>query len=189
MNEDFSHEDEKNHRGEEKAGSTPDVGARAESGDESDLEELSAIVVDAAFHLHRGLGPGLLESVYGVVLAKMLQQRGLQVERQLRVPIVFEGCRFDEGFRADILVNRKLLLELKSVEMLLPLHSKQVLTYLRLLDLRLGLLINFWAATFKEGVKRVVNRHTSTASSTACSHYATGAGQAARNAPMSPRNL
>lgn len=120
-------------------------------------EELSGIVVDCGYHLHRELGPGLLESVYEVVLAKMLEERGLRVKRQMPVPIAVMGMKFDEGFRADILVEDMLLLELKSVENLAPVHSKQVLTYLRLLNLPLGLLINFGAATFKEGIKRIVN--------------------------------
>ena len=128
------------------------------------VEEISAIVVDAAFHLHRDLGPGLLESVYETVLARMLQDRGLTVIRQKPVPITFAGITFDEGFRADIVVNDLLVIELKSVENLAPVHSKQLLTYLRLMDLTLGLLINFGAATFKEGVKRIVNNHQNLAS-------------------------
>jgi len=114
-------------------------------------------VVDCAYHLHRELGPGLLESVYEVVLAKMLEQRGLQIRRQVPVPIVVMDLNFDEGFRADILVEDLLLLELKSIENLAPVHSKQVLTYLRFLGLPLGLLINFGSATFKSGCKRIVN--------------------------------
>jgi GxxExxY protein len=123
------------------------------------IEELSAIVVDAAFRLHRDLGPGLLESVYESVLAKLLEERGLHVERQRNVAFDFHGMHFDEGLRLDLLVNGCLIVELKSVENLAPVHAKQLLTYLRLLDLRLGLLINFGAATFKEGVKRIVNDH------------------------------
>ncbi len=124
------------------------------------IEELSAAVVDAAYHLHVGLGPGLLESVYEVVLAKELERRGLRVERQKPIPIVYAGLHFDEGFRADLLVDGRLLVELKSVETIHPVHGKQVLTYLRLLNLPLGLLINFGAPTFKEGVRRIVNKHT-----------------------------
>jgi iron complex transport system substrate-binding protein len=124
------------------------------------IEVLSAEVVDAAYHLHLDLGPGLLESVYEVVLKRVLEQRSLSVERQKPIPIVYAGLRFDEGFRADLLVERQLLIELKSIETLHPVHSKQVLTYLRLLDLPLGLLINFGAPTFKEGVHRIVNKHT-----------------------------
>ncbi len=122
-----------------------------------DKEVLSRIAVDCGFRLHKELGPGLLESVYEAVLAKLLVNEGLKVRRQVPVPITFMDLRFDEGFRADILVEDVLVLELKSVEILAPVHFKQVLTYLRLLNLPLGLLMNFGAATFKEGVKRVVN--------------------------------
>ncbi len=129
------------------------------------VEELSAEVVDAAYHLHVELGPGLLESVYEAVLCRVLEQRGLTVERQKPVPIVYAGLHFDEGFRADLLVDSRLLVELKSVESLQPVHGKQVLTYLRLLNPPLGLLINFGAPTFKEGVRRIVNNHTDRAGS------------------------
>ena len=122
-------------------------------------EEITAVVVDTAFHLHKDLGPSLLESVYEAVLTRMLEQRGLEVERQKGVAFDFQGMHFDEGLRVDLLVNRCLVVELKSVENLGPVHAKQVLTYLRLLNLRVGLLINFGAATFKEGIKRVVNNH------------------------------
>ena len=122
-----------------------------------DKEGLSAIVVDCAFKLHVEAGPGLLESVYEVVLAKMLEKRGLLVRRQVPVPIQLMGMNFDEGFRADIIVEDILLVELKSVESLCPVHSKQLLTYLRLLNLPLGLLINFGSARFKDGCKRIVN--------------------------------
>jgi len=130
-----------------------------------DVEEVSAIVVDAAFHLHRDLGPGLLESVYEAVLARMLERRGLRVERQKTVAFDFDGMHFDEGLRVDLLVEGCLVVELKSVETLAPVHPKQLLTYLRLLNLPIGLLINFGAATFKEGAKRVVNNHRNFASS------------------------
>ena len=129
------------------------------------VEELSAIVVDCGYKLHVEAGPGLLESVYETVLAKMLEERGLSVQRQVSVPINLMGLRFDEGFRADLLIGGVLLAELKSVEQLHPVHAKQVLTYLRLLGLPLGLLMNFGAATFKEGVKRIVNNHQDFASS------------------------
>ena len=122
-----------------------------------DKEELSRIVVDCGYRLHVEAGPGLLESVYEVVLAKMLEQQGINVKRQVPIPIRLIGMQFDEGFRADIIVEDGLLIELKSVETLAPVHSKQVLTYLRLLNLPLGLLLNFGAATFKEGCKRIVN--------------------------------
>lgn len=129
------------------------------------IEEVSAIIVDCGYHLHVEFGPGLLESVYELVLAKMLTERGLRVRRQMPVPIKVWGLEFDEGFRADLIVNELVLVELKSVEYLAPVHSKQVLTYLRLLKMPLGLLINFGAATFKEGSKRIVNDHRNYASS------------------------
>jgi iron complex transport system substrate-binding protein len=132
---------------------------------ENNPESLSAIVVDCAYKLHVEAGPGLLETVYEVVLAKMLEERGLRVRRQVLVPIALMGLKFDEGFRADLIVEDLLLIELKSVETLAPVHAKQVLTYLRLLQLPLGLLINFGAATFKEGCKRIVNGSQSFASS------------------------
>lgn len=130
-----------------------------------DVEEVSAIVVDAALQLHRDLGPGLLESVYEVVLAKMLEQRGLSVERQKPVPIRYQDIALDEGFRLDLLVENQLIVELKSVENLHPVHPKQLLTYLRLMNLSLGLLINFGAPLLKDGLKRVVNNHKNFASS------------------------
>ena len=122
-----------------------------------DVEALSAIVVDCGYKLHVEAGPALLESVYEVVLAKMLTDQGLDVKRQAPVPIRLMGMTFEEGFRADLIVEGRLLIELKSIESLRPVHSKQVLTYLRLLNLPLGLLINFGAPTFKEGCKRIVN--------------------------------
>jgi GxxExxY protein len=114
--------------------------------------------VDAAFHIHSKLGPGLLESVYEVILAKELERRGVFIERQKAVPIEFEGLHFEEGFRADLIVERAVVVELKSVETLASVHYKQVLTYLRLLDYRLGLLLNFGASLLKDGIKRIVNK-------------------------------
>ncbi len=119
--------------------------------------EIAKIVVDAAFHVHKELGPGLLESVYEVVLAHALKKRGLKVERQVPVAIVFDGIKFDEGFRADLIVEEKVIVELKSVEKVVPVHKKQLLTYLKLADKRLGLLINFGAELIRDGVSRVVN--------------------------------
>lgn len=135
------------------------------------LEELSAIVVDCAYRLHVEAGPGLLETVYEVVLARMLEERGLSVRRQVPVPIQLMGLTFEEGFRADLLVDDLLVVELKSVEALAPVHAKQLHTYLRLLKLPLGLLINFGAPTFKEGVKRIVNQHQDFASSRLRAHH------------------
>ena len=123
------------------------------------IEEIATIVVDTAFHLHRDLGPGLLETVYEAVLEKMLRDRGLVVERQKPVPIEFAGITFEEGFRADLVVENCLVVELKSVEKFAPVHGKQLLTYLRLMHISLGLLINFGAPTFKAGVRRIVNNH------------------------------
>lgn len=147
--------------GQNEEGFTRSREGREEKSAERGLnaEQLSAVVIDAAFHLHRDLGPGLLESVYEAMLAKLLRDRGLAVARQTIVPIEFAGVRLDEGFRADLVVENALVVELKSVESLAPVHHKQVLTYLRLMHLPLGLLINFGAATFKEGVKRIVNNH------------------------------
>lgn len=124
-----------------------------------DLEDLARIAVDCGFQIHSSLGPGLLESVYEVILADSLAERGLSVQRQKPIPIHFNGLYFDEGFKADLLVENRLLIELKSTERLLAVHGRQVLTYLKLLDLPLGLLMNFGCATFKEGVKRVVNNY------------------------------
>lgn len=124
------------------------------------VEELAAVVVDAAFHLHTDLGPGLFESVYETVLSKMLEERGLFVERQKSVAVSYAGIDFQEGFRLDVLVDKRLIIELKSVEAILPVHSKQLLTYLRLMDLPLGLVINFGAPLFRDSVKRVVNCHS-----------------------------
>lgn len=119
--------------------------------------EIGRIVVDTAIQLHRELGPGLLESVYEVLLAHRLQQAGLKVVRQVPVTFEFDGVRFDEGFRADIIVEDKVILELKSVENVNPAHKKQVLTYLRLTGLKLGYLLNFGAAVMKDGIYRIIN--------------------------------
>ena len=119
--------------------------------------EVAKIIVDAAYHVHKRLGPGLLESVYEVILAHELRRRRLRVERQVPVAIVFDGIRFDEGFRADLIVQDKVIVELKSVENVVPVHKKQLLTYLRLADKRLGLLINFGAELIRDGISRVVN--------------------------------
>ena len=119
--------------------------------------EIGKIVMDAAINVHKGLGPGLLESVYEIVLAGQLSKRGVQVSRQVPVPIVFEGVNFDEGFRADIIINQSVILELKSVEQLHPVHLKQVQTYLKLTGYRLGFLLNFNEALMKNGIHRCVN--------------------------------
>src|SRR5579859_16713 len=118
--------------------------------------DVAKVVVDAAYHIHVELGPGLLESVYEAVLAKELEKRGCRVERQKPIDFVFAGDAFDEGFRADLLVNDLVLVELKSTEQPHPVHKKQLKTYLRLSGKRLGLLINFGTELFKDGVSRVV---------------------------------
>lgn len=130
-----------------------------------EIEELARLAVDAGFKIHQDLGPGLLESVYEVVMATHLSRAGLSVERQKPVEIEYDGLILGEGFRADLLVEGRLIIELKSIERLSPLHGKQLLTYLRLLNRPLGLLMNFGAATFREGVRRIVNNHTDLASS------------------------
>lgn len=122
-----------------------------------DIDDVSAEIVNAAIHLHRRLGPGLLESVYEVVLSGILGQAGLKVERQRAIDIVFDGLRFPGAFRADLIVENCLVVEIKSVEALQPVHGKQLLTYLRLLQQPVGLLLNFGGATMKEGIRRVVN--------------------------------
>ena len=119
--------------------------------------DIGRIIVDSAFKVHKSLGPGLLESVYEVVLVHELRQRGLKVERQFPIPVVYEDLNFDEGFRADIVVEGLVIIELKSVEQIHPVHKKQLLTYLRLADMRLGYLINFGAALIKDGITRVSN--------------------------------
>lgn len=130
-----------------------------------DIEEMSAIVVDAGYKLHRDLGPGLLESVYELILARKLASLGLAVERQVPINIHYDGLAIENAFRVDLLVERRFIIEIKSVELSLPVHSKQVLTYLRLMNLQIGLLMNFGAGTFKDGVRRLVNNHTDFASS------------------------
>ena len=122
-----------------------------------DEDAIARIVMDEAFGIHRALGPGLLETVYEAILERKIQAQGLDVQRQIAVPVVFEGIRYNEGFRADLIVGRKVIIELKSVERTLPVHAKQLLTYLRLTDCKLGLLINFGEPLLKDGFKRIVN--------------------------------
>jgi GxxExxY protein len=119
--------------------------------------EIGTIVVDCAIKLHRRLGPGLLESVYEAVLAYELRNWGLSVERQVAVPIFYDDIRFDEGFRADLIVNGKVILELKSIERVTNAHKKQLLTYLRLTGLKVGYLLNFGEALMKDGITRTIN--------------------------------
>jgi GxxExxY protein len=119
--------------------------------------EIAKRVLDAAFVIHTKLGPGLLESVYEVVLAYDLMKDGLKVERQKPMPVVYDGKRFDEAYRADLVVDSKVIVELKSVETISALHAKQVLTQLRMSGLKLALLINFGEAHLKNGIKRIIN--------------------------------
>jgi iron complex transport system substrate-binding protein len=129
-----------------------------------ELDDITGAIVDAAMKIHMDLGPGLLESVYEMVLAKALSKRGFQVERQKAIRFEYDGILFEEGFRADLLIEGRVIVELKSVEKLAPVHSKQLLTYLRLMQLPVGLLINFGAATLKEGLHRIVNHLSPSAS-------------------------
>jgi len=119
--------------------------------------EIGTIVIEAAIAVHRELGPGLMETVYEVILGRELQDRGLTVDRQVPVPIQYKGIRFDEGFRADIIVEGKVILELKSVERVTAAHKKQVQTYLRLTGCKLGYLLNFGESLMKSGITRCVN--------------------------------
>ena len=119
--------------------------------------EIGTLVVEAAIAVHRELGPGLLETVYEVVLARELCERGLKVDRQVPVPIRYKDISFDEGFRADLVVEGKVILELKSVERVMAAHKKQVQTYLRLTGYKLGYLLNFGQDVMKTGITRCVN--------------------------------
>jgi GxxExxY protein len=122
-----------------------------------DENEIGKIVVDAAISVHRELGPGLLETVYEVVLLHELRERWLKAERQVSVPIECRGIKFDEGFRADIVIEDKVVLELKSVEGVRSAHKKQVLTYLKLANMTLGFLLNFGEVMMKRGITHIVN--------------------------------
>ena len=119
--------------------------------------DISREIVDTAFQVHTKLGPGLLETVYEVIMAHELKKRGMHVERQMPVPIEYDDLKFEEGFRADLVVNGLVVIELKSVDKLAKVHKKQLLTYLRLMDRKLGLLINFGENLIKDGISRVVN--------------------------------
>ena len=119
--------------------------------------EIGSIIVDSAVDLHRNLGPGLLETVYEVTLARALERRGLAVQRQVDVPIQYQGETFSEGFRADLIVGELVIVELKSIERVTPTHKKQLLTYLRLTGLKLGYLLNFGEALMRDGITRTIN--------------------------------
>jgi len=119
--------------------------------------EIAKHIVDAAFRIHTSLGPGLLESVYEAVMAQELTQRGLHTERQQAFPVVWQNVHLETGFRVDLMVENKVIVEIKSVEAIAPVHKKQLLTYLRLANKRLGILINFDVDLIKDGIARVVN--------------------------------
>lgn len=130
------------------------------------VEELTSIAVDCGPQVHKDLGPRLLESAYEWVLSHVLTERGLALETQAIIPITHDGLKIDQGLRAEIIVEGKLLIEPKSVERLMLVRGKQVLTYLRLINLPIGLLMNFSSETFREGLKRIVNNHQRTETST-----------------------
>ncbi len=119
--------------------------------------EIGRIIIDCAVNIHKGLGPGLLETVYEVILDNELRKRGLKTERQKRIPIEYNGIKFNEGFRADVIVEGKVIIELKSVESLSKAHKKQVLTYLKLTGCKLGYLLNFGESLMKNGISRIIN--------------------------------
>ena len=119
--------------------------------------EIGSIVVDTAVNLHKKLGPGLLESVYEVILMKLLSKKGLSVQRQVSIPVEYEGEFFDEGFRVDLFIEGKVIIELKSVEKITGVHRKQLLTYLKLTETKLGFILNFGTEKMKEGITRIVN--------------------------------
>lgn len=121
------------------------------------LDEITGEVVDTAYKVYKGIGPGLLESVYELVLARELERRGLRAARQQPVSFDYDGLHFRDCFRVDLLIESRVVVEIKSVEKLLPVHPRQLLTYLRLMRVHVGLLINFGAATFREGIHRIVN--------------------------------
>ena len=130
-----------------------------------ELDDITGAIIDAAIQIHRDLGPGLLESVYEAVLCRALEKRGFSVERQVPIRFGYDGLVFEEGFRADLMVDGQVIVELKSIERTAPVHSKKLLTYLRLTEQPVGLLLNFGANTLVEGLRRVVNDLAPSASS------------------------
>ncbi|MEO7178246.1 MAG: GxxExxY protein [Allosphingosinicella sp.] len=136
----------------------------------SDLEELATLAIQCGLDIHIDLGPGLLESCYEVLLAASLAQAGPMVERQKIVDIEYKGICVREAFRPDLLIERRLVVEVKAVDRLAPIHSRQVLTYLKLLDLPLGLVMNFGGGTFREGLRRVANNHEATRTPSPAGH-------------------
>ena len=123
-----------------------------------ELETIGAAIVDSGLKVHKALGPGLMESIYEVCLVRELQARDIGCERQVSLPVIYDGVRLDAAYRADLIVGAAVIVEIKAVETLTPLHEAQLLTYLRLSDYRLGFLLNFNVALFKNGIKRLVHR-------------------------------
>lgn len=119
--------------------------------------ELSQVIVNSSINIHKKLGPGLLESVYEEILSYELKKERLKIERQVGIPVTYDELKMELGFRADIIVDNKVIIELKSVETILDVHKKQLLTYLKITGLKLGLLINFNVALLKDGITRIVN--------------------------------
>ena len=124
---------------------------------EMNENKIGTIIVNTAIYLHRKLGPGLLENVYEIILMKLLSKKGLYVQRQVPIPIKFEGEEFNEGFRIDLFVQGKVIIELKSVEKITDVHKKQLLTYLKLTDTKVGYILNFKTEVMKAGISRVIN--------------------------------
>jgi len=119
--------------------------------------EIGTIIVNTAFYLHKNLGSGLLESVYETILAKLISRKGLYVQKQVAIPIKFEGEKFEEGFRVDLFVEGKVIIEMKSIEKITDAHKKQLLTYLRLTNTKLGYILNFGGELMKDGIVRIIN--------------------------------
>ena len=119
--------------------------------------DISAAIIDHSIKIHQALGPGLLETVYHRILAYELRKNGFDVQTEVPIPVIWDGHKIDEGFRADLIINNLVLIELKSVEYILKVHQKQTLTYLKLANLQLGLLINFGSPLLKDGIHRIVN--------------------------------
>ena len=125
-----------------------------------ELDRVAKIIVDTAFHIHEDLGPGLLEAAYESILFEKLKRRGLGVDRQLPINVEYDGVKLENAFKIDLLVEKSIVVELKATENSSPVHARQVLTYLKLMNMRLGFLINFGAPTFKDGIKRLINNPT-----------------------------
>jgi len=133
------------------------IAQRRSDAKKMDENEIGTIIIDSAVYLHRKLGPGLLESVYEILLDYELKKRGLKTQRQVKVTIEFDGIQFDEGFRADLIVEKKVIVDLKSKQILSLSDRKQIQTYLKLTELKLGYILNFGEALMKDGIVRAVN--------------------------------